>query len=202
MLLLSGCAHDELTKKPAEEQFETAQELARQNRIEQAADELMMLRTYYPGHELARQALLELGDLYFENREYDLARGNYNEFRMLYPTDPQVSYALYRVGICYYMGIEAPNRDQTSSELTVRALSDFVSAYPDSPYRADAEAKIKEARTVIAEHDIIVGKFYLKKKKNKAACKHFTNTRENYPGLGFDKELDELIEKACEKEEG
>lgn len=196
--LACGCAHKPGGPEPsAQELFQEAQSLSKSGRVEKAAEAFMKVRTYYPGHELAKEALVSLGDLYYQHEEYESALGSYQEFRLLYPTDPKAAYGLFQIGMCHFKQVMSFDRDQTETVSAARTFSDFLKLYPDSPYRLEAEAKQREAKTILAKNSLYIGKFYLKKHNREAACKRFQFVRDNFAGLGLDEEVNKLAAQSC-----
>ncbi len=195
--LFSGCAHDTDKVRPAEELFEEASKFAKDGSVDKAAETFMQVRTYYPGHDLARKAILGTADLYFDQEDYDLALKNYDEFRLLYPTDPDAGYCLYRIGMCYFKQLSTPDRDQSKTTRAIQRFEAFIKTYPGSPYIKDAETNLKEARTLLAKHYLSIGKFYLKKGNTTAACKRFQSIRQDYPDTDIGEDINSLISTAC-----
>ncbi len=201
MLILAtafGCAHDQEQRKSAQELFDEATLLASKNKIEKATETFMEVRTYFPGDELARKSLLATADLNFDEELYDTALESYKEYRLLYPTDLDASYSLYKIGMCYFSQINTFDRDQEETVRSIKTFEDFLRTYPDSPYVSDAQQQLASAKLTLARHYIYIGKFYLKKKNKDAACKRFLEVQRQYPGIGLDEELEALIGKSCD----
>jgi len=201
MLILAtafGCAHDQEQRKSAQELFDEATLLASKNKIEKATETFMEVRTYFPGDELARKSLLATADLNFDEELYDTALESYKEYRLLYPTDLDASYSLYKIGMCYFSQINTFDRDQEETVRAIKTFEDFLRSYPDSPYVSDAQQQLASAKLTLARHYIYIGKFYLKKKNKDAACKRFLEVQRQYPGIGLDEELEALIGKSCD----
>ncbi|MGD0821003.1 MAG: outer membrane protein assembly factor BamD [Desulfomonilia bacterium] len=196
--IISSCAHEAEKKiKPAQELYDEAAALAKKGKVEKAADAFMQVRTYYPGHELARKSILETGNLYYDHEDYELALKNYEEFRLLYPTDLDAGYCLFRIGMCHYKQMSTFDRDQTETTKAIQSFEGFMKSYPDSPYGKDATNGLKEARTVLAKHYLYIGKFYLKKGNKKAACNRFQSVKQQYADTDLGEDIDILISKAC-----
>jgi outer membrane protein assembly factor BamD len=181
------------------ELYQEAVKHAKANRVEKAAEAYMKVRTYYPGNDLAKQSLIELGDLYFNNKEYESALTSYQEFRMLYPTDAKAEYCFFRSAMCHSMQILSFDRDQTQTANAMRAFDDFLRLYPNSTYKNEAQQKLKDARLSMAKHNLAIGKFYQKAKKFEAACKRYQFVKANFSGIGLDEELDKLMAQTCNK---
>lgn len=195
--LTLGCAHKMGKEPPVEELFQDAQKLAKADKVDKAVEAYMKVRTYYPGHELAKESLLAIGNLYYDHQEYLSALSSYQEFRLLYPTDSKAGYCLYRLAMCHFKQILSIDRDQTETASAIRAFEDFLKLYPDSPYNIEAREKLNEAKTDMAKNSLYIGKFYLKKKKLEAACKRFQYVKANFPDIGLDQEIDKLITQSC-----
>jgi outer membrane protein assembly factor BamD len=192
-----SCAHKKEETKPAQELFTEASALAKKGKVEKAAEAFMQVRTYYPGHELARKSLLATADLYYDQETYPEALKNYEEFRLLYPTDAEAGYSLYRIAMCHYKQMTTYDRDQTETVKAIQSYEAFLKTYPNSPYSTDSTSKLKDAKKLLASHYISIGKFYLKKKNNKAACTRFQLVKRQYPDINLDENIDALISRAC-----
>ncbi len=196
-VLFSGCAHEEEAIRPAQELFDEGARLAAKGDVEKASDTFMQVRTYYPGHDLARRALLATGDLYYDEEDYPSALKSYQEFRLLYPTDPDAGYSLFRIGMCHYQQMGTFDRDQSETTRAIQSFDAFLRTYPGSPHAADAAGYMKEARTMLARHNVYIGKFYLRKGNSKAACIRFEAVKAQYPDAELEDDIDALILKAC-----
>lgn len=199
LLVLSACAADEAAKQSADVLYAEAQQLAKGKRVEKAVERYQSLRTFYPGHELAKRSLIDLADLYYTQNDYEQAAVNYNEFRMLYPTDAEASYCLFRIGLCFFNRLEEYDRDQSAAVQTIQVLGQFVELYPASPYVDEARSDINVARSLIARQELGVVDFYIHKKKYAAACARLKNVAAAYGDLGFEAEIAAMREQACGK---
>lgn len=195
--IVSGCAHDTEKILPAQDLYNEAAQFAKNGDVEKAADTFMQVRTYYPGHDLARKAILATADLYYEKEDYDLALKNYEEFRLLYPTDLDAGYCLYRIGMCYYKQQGTADRDQSKTTRAIQSFEGFIRAYPNSPYIEDAATKLKESKSLLAQHYLYIGKFYLKNGNKAAACRRFNSIKQQYPDADLGEDIDSLISRAC-----
>lgn len=192
-----GCAQKKEEIKPAEELYTEASALAKKGKVEKAVEVFMQVRTYYPANDLARKSLLGTADLYFDQELFADALKNYDEFRLLYPTDPEAGYCLYRIAMCHYKQMGTFDRDQTETSKAIQTYETFLKTYPGSPHAPDATSKLKEAKTLLVTHYVSIGKYYLKKHNDKAACNRFRLVKNLYPDIALDEDIDALIAKAC-----
>jgi len=196
IFLVFGCAKTKEEIKPADVLFSEASDLAKKGKVEKAVDAFMQVRTYYPGHELARKSLLATADLYYDQESYEEALKNYEEFRLLYPTNSEAGYCLYRIAMCHYKQMGTYDRDQTETVKAIQSYETFLKSYPNSPYVTDGTAKLKDARKLLATHYISIGKFYMRKNKP-AACNRFQMVKRQFSDLDVGEDIDALIARAC-----
>ena len=136
------------------------------------------------GGRLAARPLLDTARSAFEKGEYREARGLYLGFLNLFPHHPLGEEAHYFLGLSYFNEMRDVDRDQS---FTRKALQHFqaVLQKPDSPYAADVRAKIVLCRRRLAEKEIYVGAFYLKRGHYNAALGRFDTVLNNYYGIGL-----------------
>lgn len=197
MTLFLSCAHEGEAIKPAQELFDEGTRLAGKGEVEKASETFLQVRTYYPGHDLARRALLATGDLHYDEEDYPSALKSYQEFRLLYPTDTDAGYSLFRIGMCHYQQMGTLDRDQSETTRAIQSLDAFLKTYPGSPHAEEAAKYMKEARVLLARHNVYIGKFYLRKGNAKAACSRFQAVKAQYPDADLEDDIDALILKAC-----
>ncbi|GEM_PF-130737 len=109
------------------------------------------------------------------------AKPLYEDFVVLYGDHPRAPYAKMQAGVCLLEQVNHPSRDQAMTWEAIRELEEVLRRYPDSPYARLAQVKIDNAKAHLAEHEFLIGKFYLKKKVYMAAENRFRNVVRNYP---------------------
>lgn len=153
------------------------------------------LKEEYPLHELSVLATLGIADSYFSRKEYPDAQTAYRDFTTFYPTNENVPYALYQLGMCHFLEIDAVDRDQTELINAKREFDKLVARFPQSKFSILAEKKIRECKTKMAEHEFYIGNFYFKQKKYAAALQRFEVIAREYPGVGLDLKVESYIEE-------
>jgi outer membrane protein assembly factor BamD len=201
LLFFLGCAHEEPKIRPAQEIYDEASQFANKGKVEQATEKFMEVRTYYPGDDLAKKSLLATADLYYNNELYESALQSYEEYRMLYPTDTEASFCLYRIGLSNFKEMTTYDRDQNKTVKTIQSFENFLSSYPNSQFSQAAKDHLSEAKIILAKHYLYIGKFYLKKKEYKSACTRFQYVKDHYSDLVLEEDVDSLIARSCAKVE-
>jgi outer membrane protein assembly factor BamD len=159
----------EANEKLKEKDYEAATELFEKVRI---TDRTMRFSTI---------AQVRLADILFEQELYDEASFKYEDFLSLHPYNKYAPYAQFQLAMCFYKQISTID---VSYSLALRALKEFRKLqqnYPRNPYMDITETRIDKCLSVLAEHELYVGKFYFKKGSYKAASNRFNDLLERYP---------------------
>jgi outer membrane protein assembly factor BamD len=135
----------------------------------------------FPLSPYAVLAELRLGDCHYFKGEYVEAIHYFENFRRLHPSNQHVPYSIFMTGMCHYKQILTSDRDQTFAKEAVEHFQLLFELYSRSPYAGKALCKISEAKKRIAEHELFIGRFYLKKKNYKGAIERFSKILKKYP---------------------
>lgn len=68
----------------------------------------------------------------YYDKNYKLAGHQFKNFAVSFPKDPRAEEAAYMSALCYYEGSMDYNLDQSSTELAINELQDFLNNYPNS----------------------------------------------------------------------
>ena len=108
-------------------------------------------------------AKLGVGDTYLGEGTAEalvLALNEFQEFLAFYPTHARADYAQYKVGMTHHRQMRAAGRDQTETRAAVASFEAFLTRYPNSKLRPDVEARLREAKDRVGEHEYGVGRYY------------------------------------------
>jgi outer membrane protein assembly factor BamD len=109
------------------------------------------------------------------------ARNLYLDFVTLFADHRKAPYAQFQAGICSLNQVAAPSKDQTETRRAVAELREVERRFPGSNFAGAAQGMRKVAEANLAEHEYMVGRFYLKRKKYLAAADRFRGVLEQYP---------------------
>ena len=155
--------------------------------VEEQLKEIQIRYTYSPYATLAE---LRTADVYFKRQEYRLAATEYEQFIERHPTHNGTPYAKYFLALSNYRLIRGYDTSPKSARESVIWFNQYVAEYPESPLAPDAMEKIDETKEILAEREIYIGNFYLRKKNPKAAAARYKTVTEEYPDS---KHLDEAL---------
>ncbi|MEJ2136663.1 MAG: outer membrane protein assembly factor BamD [Desulfofustis sp.] len=129
----------------------------------------------YPFSAQAPLAELKAADSNYYMERYEEALVLYREFEERHPTNEAIAYVMYQKGMCSYNRIDRIDRDITGAIESIQAFEELLRAFPESPYTAEAKARIQAATEFLVNHEFNVVEFYLRTKKYSQA-----ETRLNY----------------------
>ena len=181
-LILAACSSTD--KRPEDlserEFYEQAREAMEDNNFLIASERLQQLESRYPFGDYAEQAQLEL--IYTQHMMSDMegALASAERFIRLHPLHKQVDYAYYMRGLSVYeLGFnfverytpsEQARRDPTPFRDAFNHFDELVRRYPDSQYNEDAQKRMIFLRDRLAQYEVGVGRFYLKRHAYLAAA--------------------------------
>ncbi len=159
---------------------------------EQAIELFETLEARYPFGRYAQQAQLEVAYAYYKFEEPDSAIAAADRFIKLHPKNPHVDYAYYLKGLTNFnrgkgfLSNIIP-RDPATKDPTplLNAFEDFgiiVKNYPNSRYADDARIRMVFLRNELAEHELNVADYYMRRGAYVAAANRAKYIIENYQG--------------------
>ncbi|OGT80089.1 MAG: outer membrane protein assembly factor BamD, partial [Gammaproteobacteria bacterium RIFCSPLOWO2_02_FULL_47_50] len=145
----------------------------------------------FPFGVYGQQALLDLAYAYFKNDEPDASISAANRFIKLYPQNAHVDYAYYLKGLANfnrgkgfterYLPIDAAQRDSDSALKAFQDFSEMARLFPDSQYADDARLRMVFLRNQLADHEVNVASYYMRRGAFIAAINRAKYVVEKYP---------------------
>ncbi len=129
-----------------------------------AAKKFGEVERQHPYSDWARKSLIMTAYASYEARDYEDAVNAARRYVTLHPGSPDSAYAQFLIGSSYFDQIPDVTRDQTRADRAIAALEEVRRKYPDSEYAASAKRKIDIARDQLAGKEMVVGRYYMKKR--------------------------------------
>ena len=173
----------ELLKLSKEQLFEKGEEQFQREKWQRARTYFSHLYESFPNDPLGRRSLLRIADTYYEQGDpVNLveAQYKYRDFINRYPTSDQADYAMLRIGMCSFKQMERPDRDQQKTREAVEKLNDMLRAHPNSPLKAEAEARRQDALDRLARHEHLVARYYMKRGSHNSAVQRLNFLIDTY----------------------
>ena len=177
LFILVSCSNIESDKKqtiePDVDIYKRALLLIEENDYKSALNEFENLLLNYPFSDLAVKSEITSAYSLYEDNQIQKAINKLNSFIEMNPTGELTIYAHYLLGMCYYIQTSQKGRDASLSLKAINYFQIIESKYPNSKYAKDAKLKILYLKNRLAENELAVGKFYLKKNASGSAIKRF-----------------------------
>ena len=195
IITLSACSYfkekEDLTEKwPAERLYAEARGALDSGTYDKAVELYEKLEARFPFGTHGQQAILDLAYAYHKSDEPDAAISTAERFIKLYPENANVDYAYYLKGLTNFqrgkgfiesnLPIDESQRDPASSLQAFQEFSDLVKRYPDSQYAEDAKLRMTHLRNILAEHEIHVARYYMRRNAFVAAANRARYVIERY----------------------
>jgi len=146
----------------------------------------------FPFTTEARQSRLDLIYVYYRKGEKDTAVDAADQFLREEPTNPRDDYAWYMKGLIFFertpysierfFGVDMARKPPTDILKSINAFSTVVTRYPNSEYAHDALRRMIYLRNRLAQYDIVVARYYVKRGAYLAAAQRANEVVEQYDG--------------------
>lgn len=150
----------------------------------------------YPLSELAVLAQIGVADSYYSNKDYPEAALAYREFISLRPTNENLSYVMYQLGMCHFNQITTIDRDQSEAFKALKEFERLTARFPGSKFAFLGEKMIRECKKILGEQEFYVGEFYFNNKQYRAALLRFEKIAREYANVGLDFKVGYYISEA------
>lgn len=178
---------------PAEDIYAKASRALKIGDYEGAVKEFETLEARYPFGSYSEQAKLEAAYAYYKYGEQESAIATLDRYLQLHPRGENVDYALYLKGLAslkrgdnkvdeFVRERDLSKRDQGALQLAYASFSELVRRYPQSRYVEDAEKRLLEIRNLMAEHELYVAQYYVKRGAWLAAANRAQGILERFNG--------------------
>jgi outer membrane protein assembly factor BamD len=192
-LTLTACTllDPEANLKSERELWEEAQGHMDGRRHLQAITSLEELDRRFPFGQYADGTQLDLVYAYFKSSKYELARLTADRFIRLNPDHPEADYAQYMKGLSSYSSNDSmvsrylpgdeTGRDIGGARDAINDFTQLLTRYPDSEFKEDATLRLIYVRNQLAEYEVNVSRYYIRKGAYLAAANRARQVVEGYP---------------------
>lgn len=180
---LAGCSsNNELPyeERPVEQIYNKAMDHMEQGQYIPAAKEFDEVERQHPYSEWARRSMLMGAYANYKVNKYDETILAAQRFISLHPSNKDVPYAYYLIGLSYYEQISDVGRDQKMTESALNSFYELTRRFPQSEYSRDARLKIDLTLDHLAGKEMEIGRYYLTRHDYIAAINRFRIVIERY----------------------
>ena len=193
---LSACSYfgekdDETASWDADRLYAEAKGQLDSGYYSQAVENYQKLETRFPFGTHAQQALLDLAYAYYKDDEPESAISACERFIKLYPQNVHVDYAYYLKGLTNFnrgkgltdrfLPTDESQRDPGAALRAFQDFSELVKRFPESEYVEDAEQRMRYLRNNLAQNEVHIANYYMRRGAFLAAVNRARYVVENYP---------------------
>lgn len=182
---------DETVGWSAQKLYGEAKDAMANRTWDKAIKYLEKLEARYPYGRYAQQAQLDVAYAYWKQGERASAIAAADRFIKLYPNHANVDYAYYLKGLVNFNEntglmsvIDNPDlseRDSKGTRESFEAFKDLVNRFPESKYAEDARARMRYLVNMLAQYEVHVARYYMKRGAYVAAANRAQYAVQNYP---------------------
>jgi len=176
----TGCSSSPEPIREISYYFQEGERLFDEGEYEDAIESWEKVLESYQSQALTTLAELKVADARFYSGDYLGAAFDYENFLEQHPEDSRSAQILLNLSKAYYEQMLSPGRDQQFAHQALKALKRLQEKHPDSIQAKDVSSYRRLCLERLAEHELYIGQYYLKKKVYKAAEHRFDGIISNY----------------------
>jgi len=167
------------------------------------------LSARFPFSDAARQSRLDLMYAYYRQHEKESAVDAADTFIRENPTHPRIDYAYYIKGLVYFertpnvlerrFDVDMSRRPPQDARKSFDAFARVVTQYPHSEYAPDARQRMIYLRNRLAEYEVNVARYYMRRGAWVAALDRARNVVETYDGAPATRDALEISAAAYQR---
>ncbi|MFM9881651.1 MAG: outer membrane protein assembly factor BamD [Burkholderiales bacterium] len=188
---LGGKEYDETLGWSAQKLYDEAKDALNGANYTLAVKYFEKLEARYPYGRYAQQAQLEIAYAYYREGEVAQAVAACDRFIKLHPNHADVDYAFYLKGLTNFNDTQSifagltredpSQRDPKGARESFDAFKELVTRFPKSKYAADATARMKFLVNALAQHEVHVARWYMRRTAYVAAVNRAQYALKTYP---------------------
>jgi outer membrane protein assembly factor BamD len=146
-----------------------------------AIDRFQKVKAEYPFSPELVPAELKLAEAYYLNKQYPEAAAAFREFQTLHPTNENIPFVLYQLGLVHFEQFTSSDRHQKVTEIARGYFEQVIKNHPNSPHAAPAREKLAKSLEYLSEYEFNVATFYFNERKYPAAIDRLEGIVRRYP---------------------
>jgi len=195
---LAGCSlfhrgkkGDPLDTLPVEQLYQHGVDALEGGNYDLASRSFERLVARFPFGPYTEQSQINLAYAQYKDGKPDDAYSTVNRFIKTYPTHRHIDYAYYLRGLINfnrsagmierYVGQDMTKRDQANLRQSFDDFGALLARYPTSAYTADSRQRMVYLRNVMAQSELHIAVFYLRRNAYVAAANRAKAIVETYP---------------------
>ncbi len=157
----------------AQGMYQQAKDVLDAGLYNRAIELLKGVESRFPFGPLARQVQLDLIYAYHQAGDFPQALASIDRFIRLNPNQPDLDYVYYMRGLTNakadenafqeFFNIERADRDLSSTRQAFEDFKTLLNAFPESRYAADARQRMIVIKDKLAQHELLIADYYMRR---------------------------------------
>ncbi|MBM4254924.1 MAG: outer membrane protein assembly factor BamD [Deltaproteobacteria bacterium] len=177
---VSGCS-PAMRRLSAKEYYTEASDYYNREDFITAGEKYQELLDQYPLNPYAEEAQLKIAYGRYLDRKFADALTGFSDFERTYPTSSHLPFVQYYRGMSYLDQMRSIDRDQSVTEKANDFFRAVSGRFGDSSFALLAEQKSRSCRESLAEHELYVAEFHMKRFALLPAKSRLRRVVEEYP---------------------
>lgn len=180
---------NKLDSADAERLYQSGREFLVDNQPEHALRLYSEVQARFPFSPYAARSEMESVTAHYRAKQYDAAIAAADRFIKQRPRNAHIDYIYYLRGLSNYNrnepGLLGADPDKRSTDYLRQAFNDFsllIDNYPDSVYAKDSQLHMVDIRNRLAEFQIRIAEYYLRRRAYVAASRRAETVISRYQG--------------------
>jgi len=154
-----------------------------------------------PTSDRAEEALMTIGDYYFDSARWDEAAAEYDGFLSLYPKSERVPRARMQAAEAFRRAYRGPAYDETPLIEAEQRYKALLRDHPAAAAEGNAEEILQQIHSDRALKQLTIARFYLRIDRKQAAAFYFRLVRDEYGDTTWGEQAGELLAGLAESPE-
>lgn len=189
LLMLSSCSEYQKVYKGEDngKKYVLADSLYKIGKYKKSLKLMEQIVPAYRGKPQAERLMFLYANTYYKLEDFYLAGYQFERFEQAYPQSDSVQIASFKGAKSFYELSPRYSLDQKDTYKALEKLQNFINGYPESSYRAEANALTTELREKLEKKDYEIANQYYRIEDFKAAIESFENFINDHPGSSYRK---------------
>lgn len=191
LVMVVGCgSYNKLLKRnDSDEMFYAAIDYYNNGDYERALQLFDEVSPRYASTLRADTIMYYTGCCFYKRGDFATSAQVFDEYRRTYGRSPLLEDVEYMYAMGYYFSSPVATRDQTTTLQAIRAITEYMERYPESPKKPLCEMRIEELQSKLYDKSFYNARTYYKTRRYKAAIIAFGNALDDYPDTPHREEI-------------
>jgi outer membrane protein assembly factor BamD len=170
-----------------------AKRFSKKKKPDKAKNSIQLIMEDFPDSKERITALMILGDVHYNEDEFEESKFNYQKFTELYPVHRHVDRAHFYKAMSNFQLTDLASRDLTPVNSALEGFRKFIADFPNSKFIGEAKKRVQQCLDILAQNIFEIGKFYYHTGSYQSAIIRLKSLMAKYPTHSYIAEAEFLL---------